>query len=69
LESAEAALRREGKTVVLKIYQDAGHAFLADYRPTYREAAAHLLWKDVLDFLEQHIGRGTSMWRTTAGAG
>ena len=29
-----------GQPVTTKIYKDAGHAFLADYRPSYREKPA-----------------------------
>ncbi|HVB16384.1 MAG TPA: dienelactone hydrolase family protein, partial [Stellaceae bacterium] len=43
------------KDVTTKIYQDAGHAFLADYRPSYREAAAHALWGDVVPFFSKHL--------------
>jgi hypothetical protein len=36
-----------GKDVTTKIYQDAGHAFLAYYRPSYREKPAFELWADI----------------------
>jgi carboxymethylenebutenolidase len=48
---AEAA----GKTVVTKIYENAGHAFLADYRPSYREAQAYQLWGDICVFFDKHL--------------
>ena len=44
-----------GKTVTTRIYQDAGHAFLADYRPSYREGPAHELWTDVTAFFHNHL--------------
>jgi carboxymethylenebutenolidase len=44
-----------GKDVTTKIYQNAGHAFLADYRPSYREAPAHELWADATTFLGKHL--------------
>ncbi|HEV2336150.1 MAG TPA: dienelactone hydrolase family protein [Stellaceae bacterium] len=44
-----------GKDVTTKIYQDAGHAFLADYRPSYREGPAHALWGDVVPFFGKHL--------------
>jgi carboxymethylenebutenolidase len=58
---AEAAelrrrLERAGKTATVKVYPDAGHAFLADYRPSWREAPAHALWNDATAFLRQHLG-------------
>lgn len=47
--------RLKGKEAIIKIYDGAGHAFLADYRPTYREGPAHRLWADVNDFLTPHL--------------
>ncbi|HEX3954529.1 MAG TPA: dienelactone hydrolase family protein, partial [Stellaceae bacterium] len=44
-----------GKDVTTKIYKDAGHAFLADYRPSYKEAAATELWGDVTAFFGKHL--------------
>ncbi len=44
-----------GKPVQLDVYQDAGHAFFADYRPTYRPQAAALLWSRVVPFLGEHL--------------
>jgi carboxymethylenebutenolidase len=52
-ERVEAA----GKTslVTIHMYEDAGHAFFADYRPSYREGPAFVLWDEVLGFFEQHL--------------
>ncbi len=36
------------------IYPDAGHAFFADYRPSYHQASAEDGWKRALDFLKAH---------------
>jgi carboxymethylenebutenolidase len=44
-----------GKTVTTKIYENAGHAFLADYRPSYREGPAFQLWGDILMYFDQHL--------------
>ena len=44
-----------GKDVTTKIYQGAGHAFLADYRPSYREGPAFQLWGDILVFFDNHL--------------
>jgi carboxymethylenebutenolidase len=52
---AEMKKRSAGKDVTTKVYQDAGHAFLADYRPSYREPAAHELWKDTTAFFGKHL--------------
>ncbi|SRR5579875_375946 len=54
-EELRARLEKAGKTFKVKIYQNAGHAFFADYRPTYREAAAFELWRDVLEFFGQYL--------------
>ena len=55
----EAELKKRaqaaGKDVTTKIYKNAGHAFLADYRPSYREAAAQELWGDVQSFFGKHL--------------
>jgi carboxymethylenebutenolidase len=48
---AEAA----GKDVTTKIYKNAGHAFLADYRPSYREGPATELWGDAVAFFNKHL--------------
>ena len=55
----EAELKKRaqaaGKDVTTKIYKNAGHAFLADYRPSYREAAAQELWNDATAFFGKHL--------------
>jgi carboxymethylenebutenolidase len=40
-----------GKECELNVYERAGHAFFADYRPSYVEVPAHLLWEDMVEFL------------------
>jgi len=45
-----------GKDVTTKVYEGAGHAFFADYRPSYSEPQAFELWDDVLAFLGRTIG-------------
>ena len=52
---AEKQRQAAGKDVTTKIYKNAGHAFLADYRPSYREAAAQELWGDVQSFFGKHL--------------
>lgn len=39
----------------VEIFENAGHAFFADYRPSYVEAAAFDLWAKVLAFFEHHL--------------
>ncbi|HUB74260.1 MAG TPA: dienelactone hydrolase family protein [Solirubrobacteraceae bacterium] len=47
-----------GQPVQVDVYEDAGHAFFADYRPSYRPAAAALLWQRVVPFLAEHLDGG-----------
>ncbi len=44
-----------GQAVKVDVYEDAGHAFFADYRPTYRPAAAAKLWQEIVPFLQRHL--------------
>jgi carboxymethylenebutenolidase len=37
------------------IYEGAGHAFFADYRPSYRPQQAAQLWERVVPFLHRHL--------------
>ena len=37
------------------VYPDAPHAFHADYRPSYREAAARDGWTQALDWFARHL--------------
>ncbi len=56
----EAELKKRaaaaGKDVTTKIYKGAGHAFLADYRPSYREGPAHELWNDATGVFQEASG-------------
>ena len=57
VELAEEMKKRgAGKDVTTKVYPNAPHAFLADYRPTYREGPAHELWTDATGFFKKHLG-------------
>jgi carboxymethylenebutenolidase len=44
-----------GKDVTTKVYKNASHAFLADYRPSYREGPAAELWGDAVAFFDKHL--------------
>jgi carboxymethylenebutenolidase len=46
---------RSGQEVKLDVYEGAGHAFFADYRPTYRPEAAAKLWREIVPFLKRHL--------------
>jgi carboxymethylenebutenolidase len=47
-----------GQEIKVDVYDEAGHAFFADYRPNYRPAAAAKLWTEIAPFLERHL-KGT----------
>jgi carboxymethylenebutenolidase len=45
-----------GEPVKVEVYEGAGHAFLADYRPSYRPEQAAQLWAEIVPFLAEHLG-------------
>ncbi len=49
-----AALAEAGKDCEIVVYPDAGHAFFADYRPSYRQAAAEDAWTRALAWFRAH---------------
>jgi carboxymethylenebutenolidase len=54
-EELRSRAQRAGKDVTIKVYKNAGHAFLADYRPSYREAPAAELWSDAVAFFDKNL--------------
>jgi len=54
VEQMRAALKADGKPAEIIIYPDAGHAFNADYRPSYNEAAAKDAWAHMLAWFRQY---------------
>jgi carboxymethylenebutenolidase len=50
--------RASGQEVQVDVYEGAGHAFFADYRPTYRPGPAAELWQRVVPFLARHLQGG-----------
>ncbi len=48
------ALKAAGKPSQIHTYPDMPHAFHADYRPSYRKAAAEDGWKRLLEWFKQH---------------
>src|SRR6185436_542337 len=57
VEAMKVALARGNAAVrqsEFVVYEHAGHAFHADYRPTYRKAAADDGWRRCLDWLARH---------------
>lgn len=49
-----AVLARAGKNAEIVVYPDAGHAFHADYRPTYNETAARDGWTRMREWFRQY---------------
>ncbi|HKV53458.1 MAG TPA: dienelactone hydrolase family protein [Candidatus Binataceae bacterium] len=54
-EEIQRRLQKAGKSVQCDIYKDAGHAFFADYRPSYREKAAFELWPKMVAFFQSNL--------------
>ena len=60
-EVGEQLRRRAGESgqeVKVDLYEGAGHAFFADYRPTYRDGPAHALWGEIVPFFARHLRTG-----------
>jgi carboxymethylenebutenolidase len=49
------AAAKSGHEVLAEVYERAGHAFFADYRPSYRPEAATRLWEHAVPFLARHL--------------
>jgi carboxymethylenebutenolidase len=57
-EMGEALSERAGASgheLKVDIYEGAGHAFFADYRPTYRPGPAAKLWAEIVPFLARAL--------------
>ncbi len=48
---------RSGQEVTVDVYEGAGHAFFADYRPSYRPEPAAQLWQRIVPFFARHLQR------------
>ena len=48
-------LEQAGKNFQVEVFKNAGHAFFADYRPSYREAPAFELWPKMVAFFRKHL--------------
>jgi carboxymethylenebutenolidase len=44
-----------GQQVEIEVYEGAGHAFFANYRPSYRPQPAAKLWANLVPFLARHL--------------
>lgn len=49
-------LGQAGKNFEIEVFKNAGHAFFADYRPSYREVPAFALWPKMAAFFHKHLG-------------
>lgn len=54
VEKMRAALAGTGSASTIQVYPDAPHAFYADYRPSYRRAAAEDGWQRMLAWFRQN---------------
>jgi len=54
VEAMKAALAQAGKTAEFKIYPGAGHAFHADFRPSYRPEAAQAAWEEMQNWFKKY---------------
>ncbi len=56
VEQMRDAIASAGKeqTCQILVYPEAGHAFNADYRPSYHEASAKDAWSNMLDWFAMH---------------
>jgi carboxymethylenebutenolidase len=54
VEKMKTALQQAGNKSEFVIYPEAGHAFHADYRPSYVESAAKDGWKRCLEWFRSH---------------
>ena len=54
VEAQRAALEAAGKPSVIQVYDEAPHAFFADYRPSYRAEAAADGWKRLQEWFARN---------------
>ena len=54
VEQMKAALAKGNSKSELVVFPNSGHAFHADYRPSYVEADAKEGWKRCLDWFKAH---------------
>lgn len=54
-ERLKAELDQHGKTYEFVMYRNAGHAFFADYRPSYHAQSAQDMWHRVLGFYGKYL--------------
>jgi len=57
-EAISSPAGSDGQEIKVDIYDGAGHAFFADYRPSYRPEPAAKLWAEIVPFLSRHLQSG-----------
>jgi carboxymethylenebutenolidase len=55
VDELEVILRRQGSPYEFHHYDDAGHAFFAVDRPSYRVEAANDGWEQIATFFDTHL--------------
>jgi len=55
VERMDAELKKHGKTYEFHTYENAGHGFFADYRPSYRQEAAIDGWSRLFDWYGKYL--------------
>ena len=55
VDKMEAALKGAGKTAEFVVYPGAGHAFFADYRPSYQPVPAKDAWQRALAWFARYL--------------
>jgi carboxymethylenebutenolidase len=53
VDQMKAALKTTGSPSTIVVYPETPHAFFADYRPSYRQAAAEDGWSRLLTWFKQ----------------
>jgi carboxymethylenebutenolidase len=56
LDRLRQRLEAAGADAEVRVFDGAGHAFFADYRPSYVPDAAQALWAQVIEFFTKHLG-------------
>jgi carboxymethylenebutenolidase len=54
IDKLKAEIKADNKPCEIVVYPDAGHAFYADYRPSYRKGPAEDGWKRMQAWFRQH---------------
>lgn len=59
VEAMRAALKQAGKSPpdAITVYDGADHGFMADYRPSYNEAASKQAWAATLGWFDRYVKR------------